>query len=59
MIETGSYKVLVDCGFHQGQDEENMRGIFSFDPASVDALLLTHAHIDHSGRIPLLVKEGF
>lgn len=60
MIETGSYKVLVDCGFHQGQDEEKHEGeSFSFDPASVDALLLTHAHIDHSGRIPLLVKEGF
>lgn len=60
MIETGKYKVLVDCGFHQGQDEEKHEGeAFPFDPTSIDALLLTHAHIDHSGRIPLLVKEGF
>ncbi len=60
MIETGRYKVLVDCGFHQGQDEEKHEGeSFTFDPSSIDALLLTHAHIDHSGRIPLLVKEGF
>lgn len=60
MIETALYKVLVDCGFHQGQDEEKHEGeSFTFDPSSVDALLLTHAHIDHSGRIPLLVKEGF
>ncbi len=60
LIETEKYKVLVDCGFHQGQDEEKHEGeSFPFDPASIDALLLTHAHIDHSGRIPLLVKEGF
>ncbi|MDD4159474.1 MAG: MBL fold metallo-hydrolase [Synergistaceae bacterium] len=60
MIDTNSFKVLVDCGFHQGQDEQKHEGeAFNFDPTSIDALLLTHAHIDHSGRIPLLVKEGF
>ena len=60
MIETDSYKVLVDCGFHQGKDEEKHEGeSFNYDPTRVDALILTHAHIDHSGRIPLLVKEGF
>jgi metallo-beta-lactamase family protein len=60
MIETDSYKVLVDCGFHQGQDEQKHEGeSFNYDPTGVDALILTHAHIDHSGRIPLLVKEGF
>lgn len=60
MIETKNYKVLVDCGIHQGQDEEKHEGeLFSYNPADIDAVLLTHAHIDHSGRIPLLVKMGF
>lgn len=60
MIETDSFKVLVECGYHQGKDEQKHKGeTFPFDPTSIDALLLTHAHIDHSGRIPLLVKEGF
>ena len=60
MIETDGYKVLVDCGTHQGTDEERHEGEkFPFSPADIDAVLLTHAHIDHSGRIPLLVKQGF
>lgn len=60
MIETDRYKVLVDCGTHQGQDEEKHEGeLFAYNPADIDAVLLTHAHIDHSGRIPLLVKMGF
>jgi metallo-beta-lactamase family protein len=60
MIDTKEFKVLVDCGFHQGQDEEKHEGeAFTYNPADIDALLLTHAHIDHSGRIPLLVKQGF
>lgn len=60
LIETSLYRVLVDCGFHQGQDEEKHEGeSFVYNPSRIDALLLTHAHIDHSGRIPLLVKEGF
>lgn len=60
MIDTKGYKVLVDCGFHQGQDEEKHSGEpFTYNPADMDAVLLTHAHIDHSGRIPLLVKQGF
>lgn len=59
-IETKDYMVLVDCGFHQGRDEEKHRdSVFDFNPADVDALILTHAHIDHSGRIPLLAKMGF
>lgn len=60
MIETRYCKILVDCGFYQGKDEEKHNGHhFNFNPAEIDALLLTHAHIDHSGRIPLLVKQGF
>lgn len=60
MIETKNYKVLVDCGMHQGRDEEKHAGEeLPYDPSEIDALLLTHAHIDHSGRIPLLVREGF
>ncbi len=53
--------ILIDCGMYQGgreMDEEN-RQDFGFDPASVDVLLLTHGHLDHCGRIPLLVKKGF
>ena len=54
MIETAGYKVLVDCGTHQGADEERHEGeSFPYDPTGIDAVLLTHAHIDHSGRIPL------
>ncbi|MEG1603297.1 MAG: MBL fold metallo-hydrolase, partial [Cloacibacillus sp.] len=60
MIETSGYKVLVDCGAHQGADEDRHESEqLPYNPAEIDALLLTHAHIDHSGRIPLLVKQGF
>lgn len=60
MIETGGRKVLVDCGLHQGIDSDRRNEEpFEFAPSSVDAVILTHAHIDHSGRLPLLVKQGF
>ncbi|MFC1532937.1 MBL fold metallo-hydrolase RNA specificity domain-containing protein [Thermodesulfobacteriota bacterium] len=54
-------KVLVDCGLFQGgkQMENRNRGDWGFDPGKIDTLFLTHAHIDHSGRIPKLVKDGF
>lgn len=54
-------KVLVDCGMEQGIDADmkEMYGPFPYDPASIDALVVTHAHLDHVGRIPKLVKEGF
>ena len=61
MIECAGKRILVDCGMYQGGrelDEENAEP-FGFDPASIDYLLLTHAHLDHCGRIPLLVKRGF
>ncbi len=53
--------ILVDCGLFQGDDELEARNreTFSFDPALLDAVILTHAHLDHVGRLPLLVKRGF
>lgn len=54
-------KILLDCGFFQNKGVENdtLNRHFSFDPISVDFLILSHAHIDHSGNIPNLVKQGF
>lgn len=62
LLETSAgKKILIDCGLVQGEKvaEEVNRRPFLFDPASIDALLVTHAHLDHVGRIPKLVKEGF
>jgi metallo-beta-lactamase family protein len=61
MIEAAQKRILVDCGMFQGGrelDEENAAD-FGFDPKAVDIVLLTHAHLDHCGRLPLLVKRGF
>jgi len=61
MLECAGHRILIDCGLYQGGrelDEENAED-FGFDPASIDYLLLTHAHLDHCGRIPLLSKRGF
>ncbi len=61
LIETKKSKFLVDCGLYQGQDKEILLNTedFMFNPADIDFMLLTHAHIDHSGRIPKLYKEGY
>ncbi len=61
LIECAGKRVLVDCGMYQGGHElaEENAAPFGFDPAAIDYLLLTHAHLDHCGRIPLLVKRGF
>ena len=60
LITTDKYKILLDCGQFQGSDEmDGLNREFPFDPAEIDYVLLSHAHIDHSGRIPLLVKKGF
>jgi metallo-beta-lactamase family protein len=52
---------LVDCGIEQGIDfvEDHVYGPFPYDPATIDALVVTHAHLDHVGRIPKLVRDGF
>lgn len=61
LIDNGKGKMLVDCGLEQGvdTDEKEMHAPFPYDVPSVDALVVTHAHLDHVGRIPKLVKEGF
>jgi len=61
LLEAGGLQILIDCGMFQGEghaDEENA-GDFGFKASEIDYLLLTHAHLDHCGRIPLLVKRGF
>jgi len=61
LIEHEDTKILVDCGLFQGDSEFSKRNwdTFPIDPSSIDAVVLTHAHIDHTGYIPLLVKNGF
>lgn len=55
------FKILLDCGLYQGRDEDyaTFNEDWLFDPAEIDCMILSHAHIDHSGRIPRLVKDGF
>lgn len=60
LIEVGDRQVLLDCGLYQGSDaRERGNEEFPFDPAKIDFLILSHAHIDHSGRVPMLYKHGF
>lgn len=61
LISVGKYRVLLDCGMVQGTHKDEARNAepFPFEPSSIDAVVLSHAHIDHSGRIPFLVKSGF
>jgi metallo-beta-lactamase family protein len=60
LIESKEVKFLVDCGMFQGLNSysKNLEG-FSFNPKEIDFVLLTHAHLDHSGRLPMLYEKGF
>jgi len=60
LLEEEETKILIDCGLYQGQDvvDKNYEE-FNFDPSQIDYLIVTHAHLDHIGRIPKLIKEGF
>jgi len=61
LISSGEHKILLDCGMFQGSDEEEAlnRENFPFEPWEIECVVVSHAHIDHIGRLPLLVKRGF
>jgi metallo-beta-lactamase family protein len=61
LIEVNGHRILLDCGFYQGKRSESReRNIhLPFDAASIDVMVLSHAHIDHSGNVPNLIKSGF
>jgi len=61
IVSVAGSKILLDCGMLQGNRQSEARNAlpFPFDPAAIDAVVLSHSHIDHSGRIPFLVKSGF
>lgn len=61
LVKTGTFSFLVDCGLQQGSKyaQDANHTDFSYDPKSIDVLVVTHAHMDHIGRIPKLVRDGF
>ena len=61
LVSAGKRKVLLDCGLFQGTKSDEARNSqpFPFNPSDINAVILSHAHIDHSGRLPLLIKSGF
>lgn len=61
LLSTDEHKILLDCGMYQGNKETEKLNFepFPFEPSEIEAVVLSHAHIDHCGRLPLLVKRGF
>jgi metallo-beta-lactamase family protein len=61
LLETSTHRILLECGMFQGSKETEKQNAadFPFDPARIDAVVLSHAHLDHCGRLPKLVKDGF
>src|SRR5258708_6643610 len=61
LLETGGKRILLDCGMNQGRRKESDRKNrnLPYEGSSIDAVVLSHAHIDHSGNLPSLVKHGF
>jgi metallo-beta-lactamase family protein len=60
LLEAGGKNLLIDCGLHQERElKERDWGSFPVNPNTIDAVLLTHAHLDHSGYLPKLVRQGF
>ena len=61
LLDTGRAKLLIDCGMFQGSPNESVRNRvpFAFEPSELDAVVLTHAHLDHCGLLPVLVREGY
>lgn len=61
LIEVNGHKILLDCGLYQGRRQEAFirNRNFGFDPTAIDAVVLSHAHIDHSGNIPSLTRQGY
>ena len=61
LLEEGDIKILIDCGLQQGSNfsERHNWEPFLYNPAEIDAVFITHAHIDHIGRLPVLVKKRF
>ena len=59
-LQVGKFKFLVECGLHQGNGSDELnRNPYPFNPAELDLIFVTHAHIDHSGMLPKAVRDGF
>lgn len=58
LVEAEDFRLLLDCGMYQGPEEQRNSAPFGFDPESVDAVVVSHAHLDHIGRLPRLYREG-